>query len=68
MPAVRGLECRRRTQRPGEARAGHDYGSTVEVMSSLTADDAIIIDLSDSILDGTAGQFAETTQKASAQR
>jgi RND family efflux transporter MFP subunit len=45
---------------------GHDYGNTVEVMSSLTADDAVIIDPSDSILDGSPVQVAELTQKASA--
>jgi RND family efflux transporter MFP subunit len=45
---------------------GHDYGSTVEVMSSLTADEAVIIDPSDSILDGSPVQLAEPTQKESA--
>jgi RND family efflux transporter MFP subunit len=45
---------------------GHDYGSTVEVMSSLTADDAVIIDPSDSILDGSPVQVAQLTQKESA--
>jgi RND family efflux transporter MFP subunit len=45
---------------------GHDYGSTVEVMSSLTADDAVVIDPSDSILDGSPVQVAEPTQKESA--
>jgi RND family efflux transporter MFP subunit len=45
---------------------GHDYGSTVEVMSSLTADDTVIIDPSDSILDGSPVQVAEPTQKESA--
>jgi len=45
---------------------GHDYGSTVEVMSSLTADDAVIIDPSDSILDASPVQIAEPTQKESA--
>ena len=45
---------------------GHDYGSTAEVMSSLTPDDAVIIDPSDSILDGSPVQFAEPTQKDSA--
>jgi RND family efflux transporter MFP subunit len=44
---------------------GHDYGSTVEVMSSLTADEAVIIDPSDSILDGSPVQVAEPTQKES---
>jgi hypothetical protein len=45
---------------------GHDYGSTVEALSSLTPDDAVIIDPSDSILDGSAVQLAEPTQKESA--
>jgi RND family efflux transporter MFP subunit len=45
---------------------GHDYGSTVEVMSSVTADEAVIIDPSDSILDGSPVQVTEPTQKASA--
>jgi RND family efflux transporter MFP subunit len=45
---------------------GHDYGSTVEVMSSLTADESVIIDPSDSILDGSPVQVTEPTQKASA--
>jgi RND family efflux transporter MFP subunit len=45
---------------------GHDYGSTVEVMSCLTVDDAVIIDPSDSILDGSPVQVAESTQKDSA--
>jgi RND family efflux transporter MFP subunit len=45
---------------------GHDYGSTVEVISSLTADDAVVIDPSDSILDGSPVQIAEPAQKESA--
>jgi RND family efflux transporter MFP subunit len=45
---------------------GHDYGNTVEVMSSVTADEAVIIDPSDSILDGSPVQVAEPTQKESA--
>jgi RND family efflux transporter MFP subunit len=45
---------------------GHDYGSSVEVMSSLTADESVVIDPSDSILDGSAVQVAEPTQKESA--
>ena len=47
-------------------QAESDYGSTVEVMSSLTADDAVITDPSDSILDGSPVQVAEPTQKESA--
>jgi RND family efflux transporter MFP subunit len=38
---------------------GHDYGSSVEVMSSLTADDAVIIDPSDSITDGSPVEIME---------
>jgi RND family efflux transporter MFP subunit len=45
---------------------GHDYGSTVEVISNLRVDDAVIIDPSDSILDGSPVQVAEPTQKESA--
>jgi hypothetical protein len=44
---------------------GHDYGSSVEVMSSLTADESVVIDPSDSILDGSLVQVAEPTQKES---
>jgi RND family efflux transporter MFP subunit len=35
---------------------GHDFGSTVEVVSSLTAGDNVIIDPSDSVLDGSPVQ------------
>jgi len=45
---------------------GHDYGSSVEVISSLTADEAVVIDPSDSVLDGSPVQVAEPTQKESA--
>ena len=38
---------------------GHDFGSTVEVVSSLTAGDNVIIDPSDSVLDGSPVQVAE---------
>ena len=38
---------------------GHDFGSTVEVMSSLTPGDNVIIDPSDSVLDGSPVQVAE---------
>jgi RND family efflux transporter MFP subunit len=44
---------------------GHDYGGTVEVMSSVGADDAVIIDPSDSILDGSSVQVTEAAQKES---
>jgi len=38
---------------------GHDYGSTVEVTSNLTANDAVIADPSDSIMDGSRVEVAE---------
>ncbi|MBV8226232.1 MAG: efflux RND transporter periplasmic adaptor subunit [Verrucomicrobia bacterium] len=38
---------------------GHDYGSTVEVTSNLTAKDAVIADPSDSIMDGSRVEVAE---------
>ena len=38
---------------------GHDFGSTVEVMSSLTPGDNVIIDPADSVLDGSPVQVAE---------
>jgi hypothetical protein len=41
---------------------GDDYGSSVEVMSSLTADDAVIIDPSDSITDGFPVKITEPAQ------
>jgi RND family efflux transporter MFP subunit len=41
---------------------GHDYGSTVEVISSLTARDAVIIDPSDSITDGSPVEIVNPAQ------
>jgi RND family efflux transporter MFP subunit len=41
---------------------GHDYGSTVEVTSNLTANDAVILDPSDSIMDGSRVEIAESGQ------
>jgi RND family efflux transporter MFP subunit len=38
---------------------GHDYGSTVEVTSNLTAKDSVIADPSDSIMDGSRVEVAE---------
>jgi RND family efflux transporter MFP subunit len=38
---------------------GHDYGSTVEVTSNLTAKDTVIADPSDSIMDGARVEVAE---------
>jgi len=40
---------------------GHDYGSSVEVTSGLTPDDAVIVDPSDSLTDGSAVQIAQST-------
>jgi hypothetical protein len=37
---------------------GHDYGSSVEVLSGLTAQDAVVVDPSDSIEDGQAVEIA----------
>jgi RND family efflux transporter MFP subunit len=39
---------------------GHDYGSTVEVTSNLTAKDTVIADPSDSIMDGARVEVAES--------
>jgi RND family efflux transporter MFP subunit len=39
---------------------GRDYGSTVEVTSDLTAKDAVIADPSDSIMDGSRVDIAES--------
>jgi RND family efflux transporter MFP subunit len=41
---------------------GHDYGSTVEVTSNLTADDAVIVDPSDSVADGSRVEIAESEE------
>jgi RND family efflux transporter MFP subunit len=41
---------------------GHDYGSTVEVTSNLTANDAVITDPSDSIMDGSRVEIGESGQ------
>ena len=41
---------------------GHDYGSTVEAVSGLTADDAVIIDPSDSIMHGSRVEIVDLTQ------
>jgi RND family efflux transporter MFP subunit len=39
---------------------GHDYGSTVEATSNLTANDAVILDPSDSVMDGSRVEIAES--------
>jgi RND family efflux transporter MFP subunit len=41
---------------------GRDYGSKVEVTSNLSADDAVVIDPSDSISDGSRVEIAESGQ------
>ena len=53
--------------RNGEAKLvpitiGHDYGSTVEVLNGLTAEDAVILDPSDSIMDGSPVKIAEAAK------
>jgi RND family efflux transporter MFP subunit len=40
-------------------KIGHDFGSTVEVLSGITAQDAIILDPSDSLADGAAVHVEE---------
>jgi RND family efflux transporter MFP subunit len=51
--------------RNGEAKLvpvtiGHDYGSTVEVLNGLTPEDTVILDPSDSIMDGSPVKIAES--------
>ena len=41
---------------------GHDYGSSVEVLSGLTSEDTVILDPSDSIMEGSAVKIAEAAQ------
>ncbi|MBV8212844.1 MAG: efflux RND transporter periplasmic adaptor subunit [Verrucomicrobia bacterium] len=41
---------------------GHDYGSTVEVLNGLIAEDAVILDPSDSVMDGSRVEIAESAQ------
>ena len=41
---------------------GHDYGSSVEVLSGLTAEDSVILDPSDSIMDGSPVKIAEAAK------
>jgi hypothetical protein len=41
---------------------GHDYGSSVEVLSGLKTDDALILDPSDSIIEGSAVKIAEAAK------
>ena len=44
---------------------GHDYGSSVEVTSGLSPQDAVIVDPSDSLTDGAAVQQIDSPVKAS---
>jgi RND family efflux transporter MFP subunit len=51
--------------RNGEAKLvpitiGHDYGNTVEVLNGLTPEDSVILDPSDSIMDGSPVKVAES--------
>jgi RND family efflux transporter MFP subunit len=41
---------------------GHDYGSSVEVFSGLTSEDAVILNPSDSIMEGSAVKIAEAAK------
>src|ERR1700722_70514 len=41
---------------------GHDYGSSVEVLSGLTSEDTLILDPSDSIMEGSAVKIAEAAK------
>jgi RND family efflux transporter MFP subunit len=42
---------------------GHDYGTTVEVLSGLTPQDAVIVDPSDSLAEGDTVQVENTAKK-----
>ena len=41
---------------------GHDYGSSLEVLSGLTSEDTVILDPSDSIMEGSAVKIAEAAK------
>jgi RND family efflux transporter MFP subunit len=41
---------------------GHDYGSSVEVLSGVTSEDTVILDPSDSIMEGSAVKIAEAAK------
>ena len=41
---------------------GHDYGSSVEVLSGLTSEDVVVLDPSDSIMDGSVVKIAEAAK------
>ena len=46
---------------------GHDFGSTVEVTSGLTANDDVVLDPSDSLMSGTQVKASEVHQKGAGQ-
>jgi RND family efflux transporter MFP subunit len=48
--------------RLGPVTIGHDYGSSVEVLSGLTVEDSVILDPSDSIMDGSPVKIAEAAK------
>jgi RND family efflux transporter MFP subunit len=57
--------------RDGEAKLvpitiGHDYGSSLEVLSGLTTEDNVILDPSDSITDGSLVKIAEPAKAVAA--
>jgi RND family efflux transporter MFP subunit len=41
---------------------GHDYGSSLEVLNGLTAEDSVILDPSDSIMDGSQVKIPESAK------
>jgi RND family efflux transporter MFP subunit len=45
---------------------GHDYGSTVEVTSGLTPQDAVVLDPADSLANGASVKIAETVKQGPA--
>jgi hypothetical protein len=45
---------------------GHDYGSTVEVTSGLTPQDAVVLDPPDSLAGGVAVKVTETVKQGPA--
>jgi RND family efflux transporter MFP subunit len=47
---------------------GHDYGSSVEVVSGLAAGDSVILDPSDSIMDGSLVKIAEPAKTEGAKK
>jgi RND family efflux transporter MFP subunit len=47
---------------------GQDYGSSVEVVSGLTTDDSVILDPSDSIMDGSLVKITEPAKPAGSKK